>query len=266
MLAREDDMTTSVPTPEPPRIRLGHLPLTPVTMEEALAHIAAWVGREPFRLVVTPNVDHVIRLRDSLPFREAYDAAVLSLADGAPIVWAARWLGLPPIEKVSGSDLAPRLCTLAAERGWRVFFAGGQSPDDLAARLDALRAVFPGLVAGGVWPPHGFDTDPDQSARIVEEAASFGADLFLMACGSPKSEIWLNRHRDHLARGVGISIGAALDFMTGRRRRAPAWMQRAGLEWSWRLAREPRRLARRYLWDDLRFFPMVWQWKRDQRH
>jgi N-acetylglucosaminyldiphosphoundecaprenol N-acetyl-beta-D-mannosaminyltransferase len=247
-------------------LRLGNVPLSRVGMAEAIELVAAWRDQAPFRLVVTPNVDHVVKLQHDPALREAYEGASLSLADGAPILWAARWLGLGQVEKVSGSDLVPALCRRGAREGWRVFCVGGRSPEALRATLDAIVARYPGLILGGHCPPLGFERDAGENERLLAAIGAFGPGLLFMACGSPKSEAWMHRHRDRLGCGVGISIGAALDFLAGNARRAPRWMRRVGLEWLWRLAREPRRLARRYLWDDPRFFPLVWRWTRARRH
>ena len=116
-------------------------------------------------------------------------------------------------------------------------------------------------MASGTCPPFGFDRDAEESERLVRAINHFRADLVLIGCGSPKSEVWLMRHREAIQRGVGISIGAGMKFLAGLDRRAPRWMQRSGLEWAWRLASEPRRLWKRYLVDDMKFFPLVWQWK-----
>jgi N-acetylglucosaminyldiphosphoundecaprenol N-acetyl-beta-D-mannosaminyltransferase len=234
-------------------------------MAQTLDLIAGWAGQAPFRLIVTPNVDHIVTLQRNADFRRAYDNAALSLADGVPVLWAARYLGLTPLEKVSGSDLVPELCRRAGDNGRRVFFAGGRSPADLSADLDAVRRRYPGLTADGHCPPMGFERDPAETGRLLDAIAAFAPDLLLLACGAPKSEVWMDRHRDRLGRGVGIGIGAGLDFLTGRTRRAPRWMQRGGLEWLWRLAHDPRRLAKRYLYDDLHFFPLVLKWKRMEK-
>jgi N-acetylglucosaminyldiphosphoundecaprenol N-acetyl-beta-D-mannosaminyltransferase len=245
--------------------RLGNVPLSQVNLRQAVELVAVWVREEPFRLVVTPNVDHIVKLQSNTVFREAYAQAALSLADGMPVVWAGRYLGLPPLEKVSGSDLAPVLCRRASAEGWRLFVAGGRSVEDLENGLATIRERFPGLTIRGTCPRLGFENDQNESQRLVEAIGGFGTELLLFACGAPKSEIWMHRHREQLERGVGIAIGAGLDFLTRRTRRAPLWMQRSGLEWLWRLAHEPRRLAPRYLWDDLRFFPMVWRWKHEKQ-
>jgi len=257
--------TDSTPTRDPAVewCRLGNVPLSRVSLGQTVDLIALWAREEPFRLVVTPNVDHIVKLQDDHAFREAYSHAALSLPDGMPVLWAARYLGLPSLDKVSGSDLVPALCMRAAAEGVRVFFAGGRSQEDLENGLEIIRERYPGLTAGGSCPPFGFEKDPEQSAQLAEAIREFRTELLLFACGAPKSDIWMHRHRERLGRGVGIGIGAGFDFLVGRARRAPLWMQRVGMEWLWRLAREPRRLARRYLWDDLGFFPLVWRWKRD---
>ncbi len=254
------------PTPcEPPaRLRLGNVPLTPVDAAAALGLIAQWAGREPFRLVVTPNVDHVMELQRNPDLRAVYERAELVLADGVPLIWAARWLGLPPLAKVSGSDLVGPLCERAARQGWRLFFAGGNSPAQLEECLSRLRTRYPGLRIAGACPPFGFERDPAAGAALVEQIRRAEPDLVLLGCGMPKSEIWLDAHRQALGRGVGLAIGVGLLLLAGLERRAPRWMQRLGLEWLWRLAGDPRRLWRRYLVRDMQFFPLVWRWKRER--
>lgn len=244
--------------------QLGNVRLSRVTLARTLDLLFQWAGRPPFRLVVTPNVDHVVILQRSEPFREAYARAALSLVDGRPVQWAANYLGLPPFEKVSGSDLLPALCAQAAAAGRRVFFAGGRTPAELDECLARIRQRYPGLTLGGACPPFGFERDETESARLLGAIRAFGADFILLTCGSPKSEIWLARHGEALGSGVGLSIGAGLRMLAGLDRRAPRLLQRAGLEWFWRLSRDPRRLWRRYLVDDMRFFPLVWRWKREK--
>jgi exopolysaccharide biosynthesis WecB/TagA/CpsF family protein len=246
----------------PPAVLLGNVPLHPLRFAAALDLIAGWVGTTPFRLVVTPNVDHVINLQRNAEFLRVYrEEAALSLADGVPILWAARYLGLPPLEKVSGSDLLPALCARGSSAGWRVFFAGAESPAELEQCLAAVRARYPGLVVAGASPPYGFERDPAASQRLLEAMRAFAPGIIFMGVGAPKSELWLARHRAALGTGVGLCIGAGLRMLAGFESRAPRWMQRLGLEWSWRLLRNPGRLWKRYLVDDVRFFPLVWRWK-----
>lgn len=246
-------------------LRLGNVPLSRVDMDQALGLMAHWAQGRPFRFVVTPNVDHVIHLQHDPVFQDAYGRAALSLADGKPLLWAARYLGLPALEKVSGSDLTPRLCQRAAAEGWRVFFVGGHSPGELEELLAHIAARHPGMSVRGHFPPWGFESDPAESERLLAAISDFEPHLLLMGCGAPKSEVWMARHGDRIGRGVGVGVGAGLRFLAGLERRAPRWMCRCGLEWSWRLLREPGRLWRRYLIDDMKFFPLVWRWKHPKK-
>jgi len=249
------------PTRPVPRYRLGNFPVDGAGFARTLELVTGWVGGEPFRQIVTPNVDNVILLQNNPDFLKAYEASALSLADGKPILWAARYLGLPPLEKVSGSDLLPELCRRGDAARWRVYLVGGRDEPELALLMGNIGRRFPGLSLGGIWPPFGFERDAAESARIVEAIRQFAPELLLFGCGAPKSEVWMARHAGELGRGVGLNVGAGLRMLAGLERRAPRWMQWIGLEWFWRLAREPRRLWRRYLINDVQFFPLVWRWK-----
>lgn len=255
------------PRQPPGAVWLGNVPIHPVRFGEAMELIASWVGENRFRLVVTPNVDHIINLQRNAEFMRVYrEVASLALADGQPVLWAARYLGLPIPEKVSGSDLLPALCARAAGEGWRVFFAGAASNEELRVCLARARERFPGLAAEGYSPPFGFEHNPEQSAHLLAAMDAARPNLIFMGVGAPKSELWLARHAERLPPAVGICIGAGLRMLAGMEPRAPRWMQRAGLEWSWRLLRDPRRMWKRYLVDDLQFFPLVWRWKHKPPH
>jgi len=221
--------------------------------DEAVEAILERAARRSPAIVVTPNVDHVMMHRRDPALREVYRRAALVLADGAPLVWAARLLGSPLAAKVSGSDLLPRLCAAAAERRLRVYLLGGR-PGSAERCAEVLRARHPTLVVAGVaCPPFGFERDPDHNRRIVDAVRAAAPDLLFVALGSPKQELWIADHFEALGVPVAIGVGAAVDFVSGAARRAPVWMQRAGLEWLFRLLREPRRMWKRYLVRDLPF-------------
>ncbi len=247
------------------RLDLGPLGVDPVTQEGALDRIEALVRAGRGGRVFTPNVDHVVIAERHAEFREAYAAAELSLADGMPILWAARLLGAPLPAKVSGSDLLVPLVERAAARGWRVYLVGA-APGVAAEAATRLTARFPGLTIVGVDSPFVKLDGPDpEGEAALSRVAAARADLVLIAFGAPKQELWMHRNRAAFGAAVAVGVGASLDFVAGRIRRAPRWMQRAGLEWSWRLLREPRRLWRRYLVDDRRFLPIVWRALRARR-
>jgi N-acetylglucosaminyldiphosphoundecaprenol N-acetyl-beta-D-mannosaminyltransferase len=201
--------------------------------------------------VFTPNVDHVVVADRDHGFRAAYDRADLSVCDGAPLLWTSGLIGHRLPARVAGSDLFLPLMMLAARRGYRVYLLGGAPGvgQEAARRLAAEMGV---TIAGVSSPMVGLTPRPDEDAVVAEVAAAH-PDLLIVCLGGHKAELWIDRVRDRLRPAVALGIGASLDFYIGRVRRAPAWMQRSGLEWLYRLLQEPRRLARRYLVDDPRF-------------
>jgi N-acetylglucosaminyldiphosphoundecaprenol N-acetyl-beta-D-mannosaminyltransferase len=250
----------------PRRLWLGRLPIDAVTFAEALDRIEALVSAGRGGAVFTPNVDHVVKAEHDPELRAAYAAASLSLADGTPVVWASRLLRPPLPEKVSGSDLVVPLAERAARRGWRVYLLGGAA--GAAERAAAALASRHGTnVVGTEAPVVTLEPRGDATSRaIVERIRGARPDLVLVAFGAPKQEIWIHRHAAALRPAVAIGVGASLDFLAGAVPRAPAWMSRTGLEWLYRLGREPRRLWRRYLVEDPEFaLVLVRTWWRARR-
>jgi N-acetylglucosaminyldiphosphoundecaprenol N-acetyl-beta-D-mannosaminyltransferase len=219
----------------------------------AVEAVVATLTRHARGYVVTPNVDHVVRLHRHPALRAVYHGALFCVADGMPIVWASRWLGRPLRARVTGADLLPALCEMAAARGYSIFILGGG--EDVAARAAAnLAARLTGLrVAGTHTPPPGFGGEPAAVEAAISAVARARPDILFLGLGSPKQEAWIHEHWDRLATRVAVCCGAAVDFAAGSRPRAPLWVRRMGLEWCWRLAHEPRRLWRRYLVEDAAF-------------
>jgi N-acetylglucosaminyldiphosphoundecaprenol N-acetyl-beta-D-mannosaminyltransferase len=248
-------------------VRIGELDVDAVTLDGALARIAELIERGSGGAVFTPNVDHVVKAETHLPFRQAYARADLRLADGMPLLWASRLVGSPLPEKVSGSDLIVPLARLAAERGWRVYLFGGGA--GVASQAGEKMAEELGVhVVGTDAPNINPDGNSDDTERFLSRIRAAGPDLLLVALGTPKGELWIDRFRGHIAPTVAIGVGGSFDFFTGRVRRAPPWMSRAGLEWLFRLTQEPRRMWRRYLIDDPRFVAIVarsWRSARRER-
>jgi N-acetylglucosaminyldiphosphoundecaprenol N-acetyl-beta-D-mannosaminyltransferase len=233
------------------RIRFGHIWIDSLTFAGALDEIERLVDAGAGGAVFTPNVDHVVQAESDASFREAYANASLSLCDGQPLLWASRLLGSPLPEKISGADLVAPLLRRAGRRGWRVFLIGGMpgSANAAAKRFAASYGVQVAGIEDGRIDLASGASDEALLARIREARPQ----LVLVALGAPKQELWIAARRARLAPAVSLGVGAALDFAAGAVRRAPPWMQRVGLEWFYRLTREPRRLARRYLWNDRRF-------------
>ena len=238
------------------RVRIGHLWVDAVTFDEALSSIGELVRRGAGGSVFTPNVDHVVTAEHDEAFREAYEAASLSVADGKYVVWASRWLGTPIPGKVSGSDLIEPLLRQAGKEGWRVFMLGG-APGVADAAADWSRRECGTNVVGTASPFIRLDGSPGDLDQGMDEVASSRPDVVLVAMGAPKQERWIHHNRARLGSAVALGIGASLDFVIGRVKRAPRWVSDAGLEWVYRLVREPRRLSHRYLVKDPRFLAVL---------
>ncbi len=237
------------------RVRVGRLWLDAVTFDQALERIAALVASRRGGCVFTPNVDHVVSAEDDLAFRAAYADASLALADGQALVWAAHLLGTSVPEKVSGSDLVWPLLRRAASASWKVYLLGG-APGAAEAAAERIERELGLRIAGVDAPAISAEGGPDE-ASVIERVRRSGPDLVLVALGSPKQERFIRRVLPALRPAVLLGLGASIDFLAGRVRRAPRWVSRAGLEWLFRLALEPRRLAHRYLVKDPRFMAVL---------
>jgi len=236
-------------------VRVGRVWIDALDLGAALDEIVALVRAGRGGAVFTPNVDHVVTAETSAHFSAAYDAASLSLVDGTPVLWAARLLGTPLPEKVSGSDLVVPLARVAAAHGWRVYLLGA-GPGVAAAAAERLRALCGTNVVG--WDDAIISADGGAGeGAVLERIRQARPHLIFVALGSPKQELWIHRVRGEIRPAVAVGVGASLDFVAGHVRRAPPWMSRAGVEWLYRLAQEPRRLWRRYLVQDPAFVGIV---------
>lgn len=212
------------------------------------------LGRRAF--IATPNVDHVIELERNRDFAAAYDMADICPTDGAPLVALARLLGARDVHRLTGADLLGQVCSRAAASGKRVVIAGG-SDATLSRAVENLKRANPGVSLNGLpFPVLSGPGDP-ASAEAVDELRVAQPDFVFLCLGTPKQELWFARWAEALPPAVYIGSGAAVDFAAGTVRRAPGWVQRAGGEWLWRLAREPRRLAHRYLVRGPLFIPVI---------
>ena len=235
------------------------LHLDNLAFDEAVDRIIALARGDRPRFVVTPNVDHIMKFNRNPRLREAYRKASLVLADGMPVVWASRLLGSAVRDKVSGADLFPRVSEAAAEHGLSIYILGGlHGAAEEGARI--LQRRHPDLrVAGVQCPERGFHLDTKENQQVIEAVRAASPDILFVALGCPKQELWMHDHCEALGVPVSLGVGAAVDFISGKVRRAPTWMQRCGLEWLFRILREPRRLWKRYLLDDTPFLFRVFR-------
>jgi N-acetylglucosaminyldiphosphoundecaprenol N-acetyl-beta-D-mannosaminyltransferase len=222
-------------------------------MAQALAEITRWLEDGEQHYVCVTGVHGVMEARRDLELRRINNDSGLTTPDGMPLVWAGHRAGVPHMRRVYGPDLMVALCGLAAERGWSSFLYGGGPgvPERLAERLTAR---FPGLRVAGTWSPPFRPLTPEEDQAVVERINRSGADLVWVGLSTPKQERWMAAHPPRLHARALLGVGAAFDIHAGLLAQAPPWMQRAGLEWLYRLAREPRRLwRRRYLRNNPRF-------------
>ncbi|HEX8790753.1 MAG TPA: WecB/TagA/CpsF family glycosyltransferase [Polyangiaceae bacterium] len=239
------------------RVRIGGVPIDALTLEQAIDEIERLIADRAGGSVFTPNVDHVVLCREDARLRAAYEATSLSLVDGMPVLWASRLLGRPLPEKVSGSDLVLPLARHGASRGWKFFLLGG-APGVADRASERLQESIEGIrIVGTLAPTIDMSAPASTRAPILEAVRRSAADVVFVGLGAPKQELWIHESQEALRPAVLLGIGASLDFLAGAVPRAPAWISRSGLEWLYRLAREPRRLWKRYLVRDPAFLAIL---------
>jgi N-acetylglucosaminyldiphosphoundecaprenol N-acetyl-beta-D-mannosaminyltransferase len=251
-----NDVVPAAPRGPARRVRIGRIWIDAITFDQAVDEIERLVLAGEGGSIFTPNVDHVVQVEHNVRFREAYEKVALSVVDGQLLVWASHLLGTPLPEKISGSDLMVPLARRAAERRWRVYLLGGApGVADLAA--NELRKQFNIDIVGTDAPfvtPLGTPVD---GQIVIDRIAKARPHLLFAAFGAPKQELFLHNVAAMIRPAVGIGVGAGFDFVAGRVKRAPRWISQAGVEWVYRLAQEPRRLAKRYLVDDPEFLAIL---------
>jgi N-acetylglucosaminyldiphosphoundecaprenol N-acetyl-beta-D-mannosaminyltransferase len=251
------------------RVRLLGVEIDPLRMGQAVEQVLAWTRERPAicRYVVTPNVDHVVLLRHHIGLRAAYKHADLILADGAPVVWAARFLNRPLPEKVPGSDLVPALFAAVPAFEPRRVFLLGAGPGVAERAAARITERWPAVkIAGCYSPPMGFEKDAAENENILARIAQAAPDILVVGLGAPKQELWVHHNRNRIQASAALCVGATIDFLAGEKPRAPIWMRRSGLEWLHRVWMEPRRLAARYARDAWVFPQLVLSdWWRGRR-
>lgn len=227
------------------------VPIDDLTLPAALEQIDEFVevGRitGASHQIATINADFVVKAINDPELRVILQEVDMATADGMPLVWGARMLGVPLEGRVTGADLVPALAERAAQKKYSIYLLGA-APGVAQRAADILCERYPGLNIAGVYsPPPGSVLDMDVSvAQRVQDAKP---DILLVAFGNPKQEKWIKMYAPQLHVPVMIGVGGTLDFIAGVTKRAPEWMQRSGLEWTFRLAQEPRRLWKRYVVD-----------------
>jgi N-acetylglucosaminyldiphosphoundecaprenol N-acetyl-beta-D-mannosaminyltransferase len=221
------------------------LPITPVTMRETINLVSQFVNQSDPAFFITANLHYAMLTAEDRTLQSVNREAAFIVADGMPLVWASRKTNQPLPERVTGSDLIFQLTAEAATFGWRVFFLGGR-PEIAKRAVDRLKERSPGLTVVGIETPMIRNQSDHQRSEMIQRIRTAKPDLLIGAFSMPDGEKWLARHHREMGVPLSVQLGASIDFAAGHVSRAPEWIQHCGMEWAYRLAVEPRRLANRY--------------------
>lgn len=213
-------------------------------------------NKEKLRIAVTP-VNCILWARKNDKLRRIYNTAGIVCADGIPVVWASKMLEKPIRGRVTGLDLLPEFAKVAADENFSFFFLGAAEGVG-ESLVTALKEKYPGLKIAGMYsPPFAVRFSDEENQRIIGKINRSNADILWVSLTAPKQDYWIANHFDKLDVSVAIGVGAAFDVVAGNIKRAPLWMQKWGLEWFYRLIKEPRRLFGRYLLEAPVFIPLI---------
>ncbi|HFU7057824.1 TPA: WecB/TagA/CpsF family glycosyltransferase [Bacillus cereus] len=205
----------------------------------------------------TANVDHIVIASKDYEFAEILKNAEIVIADGMPIVWYSKILKKRLPERVTGVDLAYKMCETSRENNFKMFLLGAaEGIGELAT--EKMRDLYPNVEIVGSYSPKKEEiNDEEKSIQIIKKINNSGANVLLVALGAPKQEFWISKYKDALNTNINIGVGATIDFMAGNVKRAPMFYQKYGLEWMYRLFQEPKRMFKRYIINDSSFIILV---------
>lgn len=227
------------------RVDIMGVHISCVNMRRAVSLVEECVDGSRHGYVCVSDANALLHARDDRTLRDVLNDSLLTVPDGMPLVWSGRWAGSQVIDRVPGPELMPAVLRLSAERGWSNYFLGGDE-ETMTALIGRLEENIPGLqVAGRHCPPFRALSE-EEDERIVRDINASGATFLWVGLGAPKQEAWLGSHNHRLTVPVAFGVGGAFAMNAGTVGRAPRWMQRSGLEWSYRLLQEPKRLWPRY--------------------
>lgn len=228
------------------------VPMKALSLDEVIAAIAYWVANGERTFICTADVHALMASRADPALRQIYDAAAFVTPDGMPLVWYLRRHGFPQAKRVCGPDLMPAVIGAFEKQGFRHFFYG-TSEQTLQVLKAALEQRFPLIRIVGTYSPPYRDLTPEEAAAVDRMLNDAAPDIIWVGLGAPKQDRWMADHRAALNAPVLIGVGAAFDMIAGTVRRAPGLLQRTGLEWTFRIAQEPRRLLKRYVVSNSKF-------------
>jgi len=244
------------------KIELLNTYVNNITMEEAVASISTFVKSGKKSYVVPVNVDVIMKIEKDPELKKITDQADMVLVDGKPLVWISKLYKRPIKEKISGSDLVPKLCELSAEHGYTIFMIGGREGIAEQAKRN-IEKQCPGVqIVGTYSPPIGFEKDQNELEKINQMISNTKPDLLIACLGCPKQEKWIYDNYQKYNAKVSICAGGTVNFLAGNVKRCPQWMSEHGLEWLYRFFQEPNRLFKRYFTDDVKILGLMWKYQR----
>lgn len=236
-----------------------------LTASEAKIAVDKIIQSSGYHYVVTPNTDIIVKMQDDEELKHICDNADLILTDGQVVVKLSRKLGTPIKERVCMTDFVWDVCDLANEKGYKIFLFGGKA-DVLKKATDNIKGRYPELnIVDSYSPQFGFEDNEEQLGEANKRIAESGADILIVFLGCPKQEKFIYHNKDKYKVPISFTMGGCVDFLAGEVKRAPLWMQKAGLEWFYRFMQEPRRMFKRYFIDDMRIFSLARKYKRAKR-
>ncbi len=228
-----------------------------LTMSETIKEIENMIASEKKSYIVAINVDVVMKIESDSYLKKIVDNADMVLVDGKPLVWISDYYGKPLKAKISGSDLVPLLCEVAAKKNYSMFIIGGkegvaqQAKKRLEDKIDGINIV------GTYAPPMGFEKDEIELFKINRMISQAKPDLLITCFGCPKQEKWIYENINKYNAKVSICAGATVDFLAENVKRAPRWMSNHGFEWFYRFLQEPKRMFKRYFVDDVKIIKLI---------
>jgi len=243
------------------KVKLLNTFVNNLTMDETLKEIEHYIASDKRRYIVATNVDVIMQIENDKYLKEIIDNADMALVDGTPLIWISKLLKRPIKEKISGSDLVPKVCELAAHKGYSMFLIGGN--DGIADKAkNRLKHKLPDIrIVGTYAPPFGFQENEEELKKINFIISNSKPDILVACFGCPKQEKFIYENKDKYNAKVSICAGATIDFIAGNVKRAPKWMSDYGFEWFFRFLQEPKRLFKRYFIDDIKILPMIIKYK-----
>lgn len=231
-------------------------------MEETIQTIDSFIQQKKRSYIVAINVDVVIKIEQDAYLKRITDQADMVLVDGKPLIWISKLHKRPVKAKISGSDLVPKLCEKAAEKGYTIFIIGGKDGIAEQAKRNLEKQLSGIKIVGTYAPPYGFEKDKNELDKINQMISDVHPDLLIGCFGCPKQEKWIYENYKKYDATVSVCAGATVDFLAGNIRRAPGWMSDHGLEWFYRFTQEPKRMFKRYFVDDIKIVSLMWKYRK----